>query len=599
MEKIIMNNKKILVSFLLVVLIAISLGSVSAADSADVLSDNATSIEPASASVADVQTAVDSAKNVGDTVDLSKNAEYDFTNQTVTINNPGIIIDGKGTTTIKGHGDGQGIFRINAQNVTIQGIKFIDTNPKNDFKYNGSTNGWGISASAANGGLVQNCEFQDFNSGIVIMQTTGFTVENNKFTGGYTTQLLNDPTVNKETGSKSLNIYRQSSGVMVKNNTFDGPILDGVSIAQGSGANYVIGNTFINNCYSIYFGGASTKGSKIENNTFINCGYFEEGDIKWEGLPVISMQKASDDISVENNHFFVRSDNVLIAAEKGNEAHGSPTPIGNINITSNTVELNSPDGNMANVILFHILVRDGASGLNITSPIIVAENVLNGATGISIWFDDNEILSANNIILNETLDANQYYGAKTLYTTEISTDNVAVKAGDAGKLYAYLFDNTGVALSNKDVTIVIDGEAQTVKTDDDGCASLDVKYASATTKYATIIYAGEGNLYKSSMATAKISVTKKATALTAAKTTLKVKKAKKVTITLKSAGKAVAGKKITIKVNGKTFSAKTNSKGKATISVKVLKKGKFNAVVKFAGDGAYNAVTKTVKYTVK
>ena len=39
-----MNNKKILVSFLLVVLIAISLGSVSAADSADVLSDNANSI---------------------------------------------------------------------------------------------------------------------------------------------------------------------------------------------------------------------------------------------------------------------------------------------------------------------------------------------------------------------------------------------------------------------------------------------------------------------------------------------------------------------------------------------------------------------------
>lgn len=592
MEKNIMN-KKILMSFLLVVLIAISLGSVSAAD------DNAAdAVTPTNATADAVQAAIDSTKT-GDIVDISNNAEYDFADKTVTINTAGITVDGKGTTTIKGYGDGSGIFAIKAQNVTIQGIKFIDTNPKNDFKYNGSTNGWGISASAANGGLVQNCEFQDFNSGIVVMQTTGFTIENNNFTGGYTTQLLNDPTVNKETGTKSLNIYRQSSGVIVKNNIFDGPILDGVSIAQGSGANYVIGNTFINNCYSIYFGGASTKGSQIVNNTFINCGYFEEGDIKWEGLPVISMQKASDDISVENNNFFVRSNNVLIAAEKGNEAHGAPTPIGNINITSNTVELNSPDDNMDNVTLFHILVRDGASGLNITSPIIVAENVLNGATGISIWFDDNEILSANNIILNDTLDANQYYGAKTLYTTEISTDNVAVKAGDAGKLYAYLFDNTGVALSNKDVTIVIDGVAQTVKTDDDGCASVDVKYASAATKYATIIYAGEGNLYKSSMATAKISVTKKATALTAAKATLKVKKVKKVTITLKSAGKAVAGKKITIKVNGKTFSAKTNSKGKATISVKVLKKGKFNAVVKFAGDGAYNAVSKTVKYTVK
>ena len=114
-----MNNKKILVSFLLVVLIAISLGSVSAQDAADVaVAEDASdvviadSIEPTGTSVADVQNAVDSAKT-GDTVDLSKNAEYDFTNQTVTIATSGITLDGKGTTTIKGYGDGNGLFSIN------------------------------------------------------------------------------------------------------------------------------------------------------------------------------------------------------------------------------------------------------------------------------------------------------------------------------------------------------------------------------------------------------------------------------------------------------------------------------------------------------
>ena len=60
-----------------------------------------------------------------------------------------------------------------------------------------------------------------------------------------------------------------------------------------------------------------------------------------------------------------------------------------------------------------------------------------------------------------------------------------------------------------------------------------------------------------------------------------------------------ASKKITIKVNGKTFSAKTNSKGVASIKVKVTKKGKFTATAKFAGDNTYKGITKKARFTVK
>ena len=604
-----MNNKKILLSFLLVVLIAFSLGSVSAENATDALAvDDAVDvvavdepIQPASDSVDDVQTAVDSAKE-GNTVDLSKYAEYDFTDKTVTISNNGVIVDGKGTTTIKGYGDGNGIFAIKAQNVTIQGIKFIDTNPKNDFKYNGTTAGWGISASAANGGLIKDCEFTDFNSGVVVMQTTGFTIQDNNFTGGYSTLLANDPTVNKEQGSKSLNIYRQSSQVTVKGNRFVGPILDGVSIAQGSGANYVLDNYFEGNCYSIYFGGASTAGSLIANNTFVNCGFFKEGSIDWKGLPVISIQKASDDIAINDNTFEVIDGNVLIAAEKGNEAHGFPTPIGNINITGNTVTKYADDVDASTVTLFNVLIRD-ATSLNVTSPIDVSKNTLAaGVKGISINFDGNEIFSATEALLNETLDTNHVYSANTLYDTVLTAANIKIYAGNNGKLQVTLKDSNGVALTNKKVSIIIDGVIKEATTNANGVATLSVKYAGATTKYAAIVYAGEGNLYKSSIATAKITVLKKATKLTAAKVkvTGKAKKVIKVKVTLKTGKTAIKGKKVTIKVNGKTFSAKTNAKGVATISVKVAKKGTFKATFKFAGDAAYKASSsKTVKFTIK
>ena len=90
--------------------------------------------------------------------------------------------------------------------------------------------------------------------------------------------------------------------------------------------------------------------------------------------------------------------------------------------------------------------------------------------------------------------------------------------------------------------------------------------------------------------------------LTAKNKAFKVKaKNKKYTITLKTnENKVLKNTKVTIKVKGKTYSAKTNSKGQATFNLKKLTKtGKFTATVKSANTACYKSVSKKVTITVK
>ena len=56
--------------------------------------------------------------------------------------------------------------------------------------------------------------------------------------------------------------------------------------------------------------------------------------------------------------------------------------------------------------------------------------------------------------------------------------------------------------------------------------------------------------------------------------------------------------KVTLKVKGKTYAAKTNSKGKATFKItKLNKKGTFKATITYNGNKYYNKVSKKAKIT--
>ena len=133
--------------------------------------------------------------------------------------------------------------------------------------------------------------------------------------------------------------------------------------------------------------------------------------------------------------------------------------------------------------------------------------------------------------------------------------------------------------------VYVNGIHYSVKTDKKGYAKLKINLNPK--KYKVVAE------YKNTKVTNKLVVKQ---TLKLVKKTIKVKKGEKLVIkvTLKwSNGKAIKGKKIVIKLNGKKYKVKTNSKGVAKVTIKSkvtqnLKKGK-----KYTYTATY--ITNTVK----
>lgn len=185
--------------------------------------------------------------------------------------------------------------------------------------------------------------------------------------------------------------------------------------------------------------------------------------------------------------------------------------------------------------------------------------------------------------------------------TSIQASDLSVNAINA-KSAKYTFtlkDSTGKAVEGKSVNIAFNGKVYTSTSDSNGIVSFSIPTATAGKYAVTMAFTGD-SAYKGSVAVSTIKIAKQATKLTVAKKTFKKSATKKVTAVLKdNKGKVLKNKKVTLKVNGKTYTAKTNSKGVATFTLKLTKKGTFTATTKFAGDSYYTAKSITSKIVVK
>ncbi len=690
-------NKKIFLSLLLVLVVALSVSAV-AADSVDdaVISDSiddnivASDVteEPAYTSVEDDVAAInDAIAHPVDNVVTLEEREYDIGQNVITVDAADLTIQGKGInkTIIKIDPTNQekngGAFILNGANIILKDISFVYPD--------GETTAYGVDSYGsavkvnrpAADATIDSCSFAWFNKGVFVAQATNTVIKNSYFTG---------TTKHVEVGGKESGAYgiggQGCIDIKVLNNTFEGQLIDGVSIYGSSSGGQFINNTFKDGVYAIFYGGASTAGGVIEGNKFINCGVVtNNGEVIMTGIPIISAAKSADGFRVTNNTFELASDSLCMILEDGNTAHGAPTNIGDINITDNTVTM--IEGASASSVTFVKIVsraqyveKNGTitiytGELIPKAPIVIANNTLpDEATAVYYWnevwgtpgdtiipkggpittmIQIAELNTASKKITVKLSDVNgnelagktitysingadpqtattdedglatvsvedglitfnfaeddDYAASSNEVNFKASNEQVAsaITAADmtatakiSKTLAVTLKDAAGNILANKVVTYSVNGVTKTAKTDSKGVAKITVNQVAGTYYYALTFLGDDG--HKAAFKTVKVTVNKQAVKATFAKATLKAKVAKKVKFTLKDAsGKAIAGKKITVKVNGKTFSAKTNSKGIAYIKVKVTKKGKFTATAKFAGDNVYKAITKKATFTVK
>lgn len=262
------------------------------------------------------------------------------------------------------------------------------------------------------------------------------------------------------------------------------------------------------------------------------------------------------------------------------------------NSNDNSIVVNLPKDAQGEVILkinnqeYKFKVENGVS--NVKLP-----DLKNGNYDYTITYSGDgkysSFTKSNNLVVNKVLKT-------TIVANDISVVYKSNKYVDIS-----LKDSEGKPVANVDIRININGETTTLSLDSFGTTSYSTELLKPKTYTATITFGGNKK-YDKSTATVKVTVKKATPKITAkAKTFKKSVKTKKYTITLKTnQNKVMKNTKVTIKVNKKTYSAKTNSKGVATFKItKLTKKGTFKSIITYKGDKYYNKVTKIVNIKVK
>lgn len=213
---------------------------------------------------------------------------------------------------------------------------------------------------------------------------------------------------------------------------------------------------------------------------------------------------------------------------------------------------------------------------------------------------DSGIYSKNNLKITDCAGADVKIESKIIAQTKSFVINYA------GTYSIILKDDSGNVIPGEKVTFMLNGKnIGSSNTNANGVATIKLtasilKTAKAGTK--KLVIKTDSLKFTNPSKTVYVKINKEKTKIVAKNAIFKKqKKVKRYAILLKnSKNKAIKKVKVTLKVNGKTYKAWTNSKGKAIFKItKLTEKSKFKARIKFAGNNNYRTTSKTVKITVK
>ena len=271
------------------------------------------------------------------------------------------------------------------------------------------------------------------------------------------------------------------------------------------------------------------------------------------------------------------------------------------NITAN-VSLEVEEGNDANITFKSVKSSSGFLYISIDGnapesyPVNNGEfnmsisGLANGYHTVSLKYNDGSYVDGKLVgeVYSNTFTVN--VGIKT----EIET-SAAVTYGE--DLIVTLKDSKGNALEGKEILIILNKSNHTLTTDGNGQAFLKIDFTPGNYP-AEITFSGDSGHLSASLGT-NIIVNKIETKLSANSVSVTYGNAANLVITLKDhKGNALAGQKVTVKLNNRNYNEITDSNGQAKVSVSLPAK-EYSVNVDFEGSDIYKSSTLTTKVTVK
>ena len=325
-----------------------------------------------------------------------------------------------------------------------------------------------------------------------------------------------------------------------------------------------------------------------------------------EGKPIFEVAPKSEngpsEVNITGVDFKVNNANTIAKVTAENATDGVSIDVPAINIKDNNIELAGDDVVAESVTVLEL--ESERPVLSPTSEIAVSGNTI--AAGVDPFdFKVTSVASGDDINVTPQKIVPEKQATVIVYEN-MSTTAVGPTDGRTGEYFYFtLTDANGKPIPNTPMQIgfngkVYDYEHNNISTDEKGVAKLQINLGYKGSYTFAICFLGNDD-YNASFAVAVIKVDVQKPKLTAPnKSYAASAKTKTLTATFKTdKGNPIVGKSIKFTVNGKTYSAKTNDKGVATVKVSLNKKGTYNFTVKYGGDSTYAAVTQKAKLVIK
>ena len=542
------------------------------------------------------------------------NLNRDWTaTQTILVNASNVTINGNGYSIDASNS--MRIFYITGDNVTIRNITLSGANSigQGGAIYAYSNNTFIIDSAFKNNRADTGAAISA--KGNVFIQSSNFT-DNIAAAGGAVFSDEGNVTVissvfkNNDAIIHGGGAIYTTAGVYITDSVFtenDAVLYGGVIFTNGEefGRVYINGSTFTNN--TAKEGGVmlTTMGAEISDSSFANNSAGSHGGIisTWSNVTVKSSNFTDNSAGGDGGVFHITKGNAMIEDSRfisndAKESGGVLKTTGNVTIVDSIFSDNSAQASGGAVM--------GSGFADVVDSQFTNNRALDDAGAIMV--SGNAYVS-NSIFQNNR--ANMGSGAISSENIVGSNTNFTNNEGGNGKTFSgtVLLNNSKIIENDVDVTSSYIGGLD----NQNGSGNASGEGAGNSSGNASGNVSGEGagnssgNASNGSSSGSAIDspvdskkIVKKATKIVAAKKTFKAKaKTKKYTITLKSGKNPVKKVILYLKIKGKTFKAKTNSKGKATFKIKFKKKGTIKSKITFKGNKYYLKSSKTVKIKFK